>query len=126
MLNPLESSLLRSVAFEPTNACFIISPQAGRLRDWVATPLAKRLFNAIGELALHQKPVNPLAISISAHLSATELTYLLSEWQAGKATTPSDLEQTVTAIRNQYLVQASGTAMDACKTKNQQAPEFVV
>lgn len=126
MLNSLELSLLHAIAYNPQdNSRFIVSPQAGRLRDWVQTPLAKRIFQAVGELALHQKHVNPLAISVSAHLDSAELTYLMSEWQAGKAIEPSDLEQTVAAIRNNYLVQASHSAMDDCKTKNLQAPETV-
>jgi len=125
-MNLLEEELFKAIAYDPQQARYIVSPQSGRLKEWVTTTLAVTVFKRIAELTISNKPISFVSVASCAGVGSTNRDYLLDLWLSAKQSPRVDVEQTIEAIKHDYIIRESHQAMDTCKANNTKQPSGVI
>jgi hypothetical protein len=127
VLTTLETSLLKAVAFDPTRVPKeLLSPNNGRLREWITSELAKKVFDQIVRLTLSDQRVTLLGIVTSFPTSPSEIELLKNVWLAGRGETQVEISPILEALKVNYLVVQSDVAMENCKHQNRAEPNNVL
>jgi hypothetical protein len=127
VLTTLETSLLKAVAFDPIGVPKeLLSPNNGRLREWITSELAKKVFDQIIRFTLNDQRVTFLGIITSFPATPSDMEFLKIVWTEGRNSTQVEVSPILEALKINYLVAQSNSAMDRCREQNRQEPNSVL
>lgn len=125
MLTPYESELFKGVAYQPLEGPrLLISPEINMGSTWFSSPEAVKIFSAIAEHALLNKPVTFASLMVACNIQGGERNYLLDLWNKGKIE-QTDMTSVIGIMRHESMEREVGRVIKDYQSKLKARPEEI-